>query len=75
VSEPEIRLGRYRHYKGTEYEVLGIAQQTETMQVLVIYRATSGDTRLWARPWAMFVEDIDVDGDLVPRFAWVGDIG
>ena len=65
----EPRPGRYRHYKGNDYEVVGLARHSETEQVLVIYRALYGDTTaLWARPQAMFTETVVVDGTAQPRF-------
>lgn len=69
----EIHPGRYRHYKGNDYEVIGIARQTETEEPLVIYRALYGEFGLWARPLAMFVEEVDVGGRLQPRFLYLGD--
>ncbi|HEY6873258.1 MAG TPA: DUF1653 domain-containing protein [Geobacteraceae bacterium] len=65
----EIRPGRYRHYKGNYYEVLGVACHSETEELLVVYRCLYGDHSLWVRPLAMFVEDVLVDGRAVPRFA------
>ena len=64
-----ISPGRYRHYKGKEYTVLGIARHSETLEELVIYRQEYGDRGLWVRPAAMFVETVVVDGNTVPRFA------
>lgn len=61
--------GRYRHYKGNFYEVLGVARHSETEEWLVIYRCLYGDFSLWVRPLAMFVEDVTVDGRTVRRFA------
>jgi hypothetical protein len=70
---PEIRLGRYRHFKGGEYEVLGIARSSETLEPLVLYKPLSDDVGVWARPYAMFIEDVEVEGHRVPRFAWQDD--
>lgn len=64
-----VRPGRYRHYKGREYEVLGIARHSETEEALVVYRCLYGDYSLWVRPLAMFVEDVEIDGTMQPRFA------
>jgi len=69
-----IRPGRYRHYKGNDYEVVGIARHSETEEELVVYRTLYGDGSLWVRPLAMFMEDVVVDGRQVPRFAWVEDL-
>ena len=69
-----IRPGRYRHYKGSDYEVVGIARHSETEEELVVYRTLYGDGSLWVRPLAMFMEDVVVYGRQVPRFAWVEDL-
>ena len=66
-----ISLGRYRHYKGNEYEVIGVARHSETLEELVMYRALYGDQGMWARPRAMFVEMVEVNGRQVPRFEYV----
>lgn len=68
-----IHTGRYRHYKGNEYEVIGIARHSETEEEMVVYRKLYGDGSLWVRPLAMFMEDVLVDGNLVPRFSWSGE--
>ena len=65
---PTIPLGRYRHYKGGEYEVLGVARHSETLEPLVLYRPLYNDSGLWVRPFAMFLEDVEIDGELLPRF-------
>lgn len=61
--------GRYRHYSGKEYEVLGIARHSETLEPLVVYRALYGAGELWVRPAAMFIETVVIDGSTKPRFA------
>lgn len=63
--------GIYRHYKGPLYEVVGSAQHSETREPLVIYRALYGEYGLWARPEAMFLENVDYQGTEQPRFALV----
>ena len=65
--------GRYRHYKGGEYEVLGVATHSETEESLVVYRPLYGERGLWVRPLAMFVETVECDGEVVPRFQVVGE--
>ena len=67
-----IPTGRYRHYKGKEYEVIGVARHSETLEELVVYRALYGDKGLWVRPRAMFVERVEIEGKLVARFEYVG---
>ncbi len=69
---PDPRPGRYRHYKGHEYEVLGVARHSETDELLVVYRPLYGDHGLWVRPLAMFCESVTVDGQTVPRFRYLG---
>jgi len=66
---PDARLGRYRHYKGGEYEVVGVARHSETLEPLVLYRPLYNETGLWVRPYAMFFEQVELDGQLQPRFA------
>ena len=69
---PPTRLGRYRHHKGMEYEVLGTVRHSETLEPLVLYRALYGESGLWVRPHAMFFETVRVDGQALPRFAFIG---
>ena len=64
-----IHPGRYRHYKGNEYTVLGVARHSETLEEVVVYRQDYGDRGLWVRPAVMFSETVVVDGKTVPRFA------
>lgn len=66
-----VKPGRYRHYKGGEYEVHGVATHSETEEPLVVYRPLYGDRGLWVRPLAMFVEQVEHDGQPVPRFAFI----
>ena len=65
---PDTPAGRYRHYKGGAYEVLGVVRHSETLEPLVLYRALYGETGLWVRPHAMFFETVVVDGVAQPRF-------
>jgi len=68
-----IEPGRYRHYKGKEYEVIGVATHSETEERFVVYRALYGEQGLWVRPAAMFLETVVVNGRSYPRFRRVGD--
>jgi hypothetical protein len=68
----QLNPGRYRHYKGNEYEVLGTATHSETGETLVVYRALYGARGLWVRPVEMFCESVSVEGQSVPRFLYVG---
>jgi hypothetical protein len=64
----EIQPGRYRHYKGNEYTVLGVARHSETLEELVVYRQEYGERGLWVRPAAMFAETVEIEGGAVLRF-------
>jgi len=69
----EPRPGRYRHYKGNEYQVLGLARHSETLEPLVVYQALYGERGLWVRPAAMWTESVTFNGQSVPRFARISD--
>ncbi|MBP6897046.1 MULTISPECIES: DUF1653 domain-containing protein [Pseudacidovorax] len=69
---PAIRLGRYRHYKGLEYEVLGVVRHSETLAPMVLYKPLYDDRGLWVRPFGMFEESIVHEGHAQPRFAFIG---
>lgn len=66
----EVKPGKYRHYKGKEYRVLGVAKHSETLEDLVIYETLyeNKTSRLWVRPVKIFLESVEVDGKIVPRF-------
>ncbi|MGA6827435.1 DUF1653 domain-containing protein [Nitrospira sp. NS4] len=68
-----IQLGRYRHYKGNDYEVLGVARHSETEEEFVVYRALYGERGLWVRPAAMFLQTVLVNGQPRPRFQFVAE--
>lgn len=70
-SQDMLPLGIYRHYKGSDYEVLGVARHSETEEWHVVYRTLYGDFSLWVRPLAMFTEQVEVEGVSVPRFSYV----
>jgi hypothetical protein len=71
-SLPDLPPGRYRHFKGRFYEVLGVARHSETQEELVVYRQLYDDRSLWVRPRAMFQGHVVHDGREVPRFEFVG---
>lgn len=67
-----MQTGRYRHYKGHEYIVIGVARHSETEEELVVYRPDYGEKDLWVRPKSMFLEYVDVNGKMIPRFQYLG---
>jgi cyclomaltodextrinase len=74
---PNMKLGKYRHYKGNDYEVLGVARHSETLEFLVVYRGLYdspefGPQPLWVRPLDAFLENVAMDGKEVPRFTYLG---
>ena len=69
-----IKPGRYRHFKGKEYEVLGVARHSETEEELVVYRALYGDFGLWVRPVSMWNETVERDGKTFRRFTYIGEL-
>lgn len=69
-----IQPGRYRHYKGNEYEVISIARHSESEEKMVVYRKLYDDHSMWVRPLGMFAEDVLVDGQQQPRFKWIGEM-
>ena len=70
---PQIAPGKYRHFKGNEYELLFVARHSETTEPLVVYRALYGDGEVWVRPAAMWTETVERDGKASPRFSPVSD--
>lgn len=69
----ELKLGKYKHFKGNEYEVVGIAKNSETLEEYVVYKALYGDCGLWIRPLKMFTEIVEKDGIKQERFRYIGD--
>ena len=69
----DINPGRYRHFKGNEYEVIGTAQHSETLEEMVVYQALYGEGGLWVRPAAMWTETVERDGYSGPRFIYIGE--
>ncbi|MCL5010653.1 MAG: DUF1653 domain-containing protein [Patescibacteria group bacterium] len=68
-----LKPGRYRHYKGDEYELIGVAKHSETLEEMAVYQALYGEKQIWARPLKMFVERVGVEGKKVPRFEYIGE--
>jgi hypothetical protein len=73
----DLQPGKYQHYKGKFYEVVGVAKHTETLEEMIVYRALYdsnefGNNALWVRPKSMFLEYVTVDGKEIPRFKYVG---
>lgn len=66
--EPDLKLGEYVHYKGNHYEVLCVARNRETLEKFVVYKALYGVGDIWLRPYAMFTENVEINGEMVPRF-------
>ena len=67
-----VKKGKYRHFKGGEYEVLGSAYHSETCEEMVVYRALYGEQKTWVRPAKMWDETVEYDGETVPRFRYIG---
>lgn len=72
---PTVPLGHYRHFKGGNYQVLGVVRHSETLEPMVLYRPLDNDLGTWVRPHAMFVAEVEVDGQRQPRFARVDEAG
>ena len=73
MTQETIRPGRWRHFKGNEYQVLGLARHSETLEDMVVYRALYGEGGLWVRPASMWLAAVDRDGYRGPRFVRIGD--
>ena len=69
----DIKLGKYRHFKGNEYEVIAIARHSETCEEMVVYKALYGDGGMWVRPANMWNEEVERDGKAFKRFTYIGD--
>jgi hypothetical protein len=75
MNDTSLKLGKYRHYKNKEYEVIGVAKHSETLEELVVYRALYENevSKLWVRPLALFVGDVEIDRKKIPRFKYIGE--
>ncbi len=68
----KIKEGRYRHYKGKAYQVLGFAIHSETLEEMVIYKALYGDEAVWVRPASMWLDMVEINGQMFKRFEYIG---
>lgn len=68
-----MKLGLYKHYKGNLYHVIGVCRHSETLEEMVVYQRLYADYRLWVRPREMFQEDIEHNGQIMPRFTYMGE--
>ena len=68
----DIKLGKYRHFKGNEYEVIAIAKHSETLEEMVVYKALYGDGGYWVRPASMWIETVTREGKTFKRFEFLG---
>ncbi|WP_027468825.1 DUF1653 domain-containing protein [Deefgea rivuli] len=73
TPRPQLALGEYQHYKGNRYQVIDLAIHSETVEWMVMYRPLYGEGALWVRPFAMFVENVVIDGVEQARFTKVAD--
>ena len=69
----DVKLGKYRHFKGNEYELIGVAHHSESLEDYAVYRALYGEGELWIRPLAMFFEKVERDGKIFDRFTYIGE--
>ena len=69
----ELKPGKYRHFKGNEYELIGMAKHSETLEPMVVYRALYGEGGLWVRPASMWTEQVERDGYCGPRFLYISE--
>lgn len=76
TPKPNLKPGRYRHYKGNDYEVMDLVCHSETLEWLVLYKRLyeREGPELWVRPYEMFVEDVEYEGKKLPRFAYIGPV-
>ena len=68
-----MKVGKYRHFKGKEYELMAIAKHSETLEEMVVYRALYGEREVWVRPKSMWQEEVEYNGERVKRFTYIGD--
>lgn len=68
-----IKIGKYRHFKGNEYEVICVARHSETLEDMVVYKALYGEGGIWVRPMKMWNETVEVNGNKISRFKYIGE--
>ena len=73
MDQLELRPGRYRHFKGNEYQLLFVARHSETLEPMVVYQALYGQRGIWVRPADMWSETVERDGYCGPRFTYMGE--
>ena len=73
MATTKIKLGKYRHFKGKEYEALAVAKNSETLEETVVYRALYGEREVWVRPLSMWEEEVELDGVKQKRFTYIGE--
>lgn len=71
MTMKKLKLGKYRHYKGKDYEVIGVGRHSETLEEVVVYRALYGHKKLWVRPRSMFLQRVEANKKRLPRFKFV----
>jgi hypothetical protein len=73
MEDKVLKIGKYEHYKGKFYQVIGLARHSETMEELVVYQSLYGERGWWVRPLKMFMGEVEVSGKKMPRFRYIGD--
>ena len=68
-----IKIGKYHHFKGNEYEVICVARHSETLEDMVVYKALYGEGGIWVRPMKMWNETVEVNGNKISRFTYIGE--
>ncbi len=71
MQTQQVKIGKYRHFKGNEYEVICIAKHSETLEPLVVYKALYGEGGVWVRPLAMWNEKVEYQGKILSRFTYI----
>lgn len=64
----KLKLGIYEHYSGKQYDIIGVARHSETLENMVVYQARYGENEIWVRPYDMFLETVEIEGNKILRF-------